>query len=88
MQKVIIKRKALTVMILFPVAKIVTIRIKINLVVNDFQGLYQLDINNAFLYVDLVEGVYMRLPERYCSKNDTRLCKLVKSSYVKQTTRK
>nr|GEX20323.1 ribonuclease H-like domain-containing protein [Tanacetum cinerariifolium] len=51
--------------------------------------IYQLDINNAFLYGDLVEDVYLSLPGGYFDKNDKRVCKLVKSLYgSKQAPRK
>ncbi|GJW60703.1 ribonuclease H-like domain-containing protein [Tanacetum coccineum] len=46
-----------------PVVKIVTVRCVINLVVQNNWVLYQLDINNAFLYGELHETVYMDLPE-------------------------
>ncbi|KAL4591657.1 hypothetical protein LXL04_004627 [Taraxacum kok-saghyz] len=46
-----------------PVAKIVTIRIIITLSVNLNWNLYQLDINNAFLYGELEEDVYMTHPQ-------------------------
>ncbi|GKD60774.1 ribonuclease H-like domain-containing protein [Tanacetum coccineum] len=46
-----------------PVVKIVTVRCVINLAVQNNWTLYQLDINNAFLYGELYETVYMDLPE-------------------------
>ncbi|GKB79100.1 ribonuclease H-like domain-containing protein, partial [Tanacetum coccineum] len=64
-----------------PVVKIVTVRCLINLAVQNSWPLYQLDINNAFLYGDLSETVYMDLPEGFFSPNDKRVCRLKKSLY-------
>ncbi|GKD58783.1 ribonuclease H-like domain-containing protein, partial [Tanacetum coccineum] len=45
------------------VVKMVTVRCLVSIVVVHSWSLYQLDENNAFLYGDLVEDVYMTLPE-------------------------
>ena len=72
-----------------PVAKIVTVRIVITLAVNKNWNLYQFDINNAFLYGNLEEDVYMTLPQGYHTEGDTRVCKLLRSLYgLKQSPRK
>ncbi|GKC55551.1 ribonuclease H-like domain-containing protein, partial [Tanacetum coccineum] len=55
-----------------PVVKMVTIRCVLSLAVQNNWTVFQLDINNAFLYGDLEEDVYMTLPEGYFSPNDKR----------------
>ncbi|GJR18322.1 ribonuclease H-like domain-containing protein [Tanacetum coccineum] len=70
------------------VVKIVTVRSLINLVVQNGWTLYQIDVNNAFLYGDLNETVYMSLPPGYFSKDETRVYNLNKSLYgLKQAPR-
>lgn len=41
------------------VAKIVTVRVVISLAINNSWNLYQLDVNNLFLYGNLEEDVYI-----------------------------
>ncbi|KAJ0470227.1 putative RNA-directed DNA polymerase [Helianthus annuus] len=72
-----------------PVVKMVTIRTVVTLAVNFNWPLYQLDVDNAFLHGSITEDVYMKLPQGYYSKNETKVCKLVKSLYgLKQAPRK
>ncbi|KAL7608142.1 hypothetical protein Lser_V15G12411 [Lactuca serriola] len=67
----------------------VSIRIAISLAINFNWSLFQLDINNAFLYGELDEDVYMSLPFAYSDKNSNKVCKLLKSLYgLKQAPRK
>ncbi|GKE35556.1 ribonuclease H-like domain-containing protein [Tanacetum coccineum] len=54
------------------VVKIVTVRCLINLVVQSGWSLFQMDINNAFLYGDLEETVYMTLSPGYFPDNETK----------------
>nr|GEU85241.1 ribonuclease H-like domain-containing protein [Tanacetum cinerariifolium] len=70
------------------VVKIVTVRCLINLDVLSGWSLFQMNINNAFLYGDLEETVYMTLPPGYFPANETKVCKLNKSLYgLKQSLR-
>ncbi|KAJ0495264.1 putative RNA-directed DNA polymerase [Helianthus annuus] len=70
-----------------PVVKMTTVRVVLKIVVNNGWPLYQMDVNNAFLYGMLSEDVYMVQPQGY-SSNDNRVCKLVKSLYgLKQAPR-
>lgn len=70
-------------------ANILTVRIVLSLAIHYSWSLYQLDIKNAFLYGDLSASIYVHLPEGYHSKDDVRVCKLIKSLYgLKQAPRK
>ncbi|GJW13239.1 ribonuclease H-like domain-containing protein [Tanacetum coccineum] len=71
------------------VVKIVIVRCLLTLDVHNSWPIYQLDINNAFLYGELEEDVYMTLLEGFFNKSNKRVCKLVKSLYgLKQAPRK
>lgn len=55
----------------FPsVTKISSIRIIISLVAKHRWPLFQLDVNNVFLHVDLQEEVYMEKPHGFISHGD------------------
>ncbi|GJU76308.1 ribonuclease H-like domain-containing protein [Tanacetum coccineum] len=72
------------------VVKMFTVRCVIALSITNNWPLFQLDVNNVFLYGDLDEDIYMTIPKWFASKdNKNKVCKLVKSLYgLKQAPRK
>ncbi|KAM0006936.1 putative RNA-directed DNA polymerase [Helianthus debilis subsp. tardiflorus] len=71
-----------------PVVKMVPIRCIVSLSVQNDWPLYQLDANNAFLYGNLKEEVYMSMPEGLNNGHLNKVCKLNRSLYgLKQAPR-
>ncbi|GKA60331.1 ribonuclease H-like domain-containing protein [Tanacetum coccineum] len=71
----------------FPIVKVVTIRCLFNIVVSMSWPLFQLDVNNAFLYGDLEETICMKPLEGYFPSGN-KVCRLKKSLYgLKQAPR-
>ncbi|GKD76087.1 ribonuclease H-like domain-containing protein [Tanacetum coccineum] len=56
--------------ILSPVVKVSTVRCVIALSVTNNWPLFQLDVNNVFLYGDLDEDMYMTIPKGFASKDN------------------
>ncbi|GJW47000.1 putative RNA-directed DNA polymerase [Tanacetum coccineum] len=62
------------------VVKMSTVRCMLNVAICNKWDLFQLDINNAFLYGDLSEDVYMTLPHGFDNEK-SKVCKLNRSLY-------
>nr|GFA09804.1 ribonuclease H-like domain-containing protein [Tanacetum cinerariifolium] len=68
-----------------PIVKMVSVRCLLNVVVSNFWHVFQLDVNNAFLFSDLVKTVYMKPSEGYFPSGN-KVCRFNKSLYgLKQT---
>nr|GEV18014.1 putative ribonuclease H-like domain-containing protein [Tanacetum cinerariifolium] len=56
-----------------PIVKMVSVRCVLSLVMQNQWSIFQLDVNNAFMYRELDEDVYMSLPDGYYVLGDNRL---------------
>ncbi|KAE8701666.1 hypothetical protein F3Y22_tig00110528pilonHSYRG00347 [Hibiscus syriacus] len=71
-----------------PVAKLVTIRTVLALASLQHWSLFQMDVYNSFLQGNLLEEVYMQLPQGFYSQGENMVCRLQKSIYgLKQASR-
>nr|GEU33003.1 ribonuclease H-like domain-containing protein [Tanacetum cinerariifolium] len=74
----------------FPVVKTSIVKCVVALSITNNWSLFQLDVNNAFLYGNLDEDIYMTIPKGFASKDKkNKVCKLVKSLHgLKQAPKK
>jgi hypothetical protein len=71
-----------------PVAKMTTVRTILALAASQSWPLYQMDVKNVFLYGDLKEDVYLKLPSGMSTSLSNDVCKLKRSLYgLKQALR-
>lgn len=71
-----------------PVAKMIIVRLFLDIAAKKNHKIYQMDVHNTFLHGDIREEVYMKLPQGFSIPGDTRVCRLKKSLYgLKQTLR-
>lgn len=59
-----------------PVEKLVMVHSLLVVDVKRDWVIHQLSVNNVFLHGDLSEEVYMKIPQDFVKKGDTRVCKL------------
>jgi hypothetical protein len=58
-----------------------TVRCLLSLAVQKDWKIFQMDINNAFIYGDLNEEIYMLPPPGYLKEGNNRVLRLKKSLY-------
>lgn len=63
------------------VAKMITVRIFLDIAAKHNHEVHQIDVHNVFLHGDLDDEVYMQVPPGFWSKSDNIVCRLQKSLY-------
>lgn len=56
------------------VARLNSIRVLLSISINQAWDVYQLDVKNVFLYVDLIEQVFMEQSLRYIAQGESIVC--------------
>ena len=70
-----------------PMAKLTTVWCLLAIAIVRHWSLHQMDVQNAFLYGDLLEEVYMNLPPDFRRQEETPMvCRLNKSLYGLKTS--